>query len=109
MPATVTASVAAAPMREASKIFPRRSLYMYKPTNNAMGIVQAIVKVPQELPGTACLMPEGRTSLSPEVSKGCALVEEVSGDLARVILKDSLRMMGAVSAYWIWVPGGTVA
>ena len=28
---------------------------MYRPTNSAIGMVQAMVKVPQELPGTICV------------------------------------------------------
>ena len=31
----------------------RADPYMYKPTNSAIGIVQAIVNVPHELPGTS--------------------------------------------------------
>ena len=39
-------------MIEASSVLPGRSLNMYRPMNNAMGMVQAIVNVPQEEPGT---------------------------------------------------------
>ena len=38
---------------------------MYQPTNSAIGIVQAIVNVPHELPGTSRLAPSGRTKPSP--------------------------------------------
>src|SRR5215217_6327334 len=51
-PSTVAPSVRPPPMIEASTTWPGRILYMYRPTSNAIGIVQAIVKVPQELPGT---------------------------------------------------------
>jgi len=40
----------APPMSEASTTFPLRMRYMYTPTSKAMGIVQKMVKVPQELP-----------------------------------------------------------
>src|SRR2546423_217737 len=50
-PRNVAPSVSAPPMIDASTMRPGRILYMYNPTNSAMGIVQAIVKVPQLLPG----------------------------------------------------------
>ena len=50
-PATVAASTAAAPIKDASTTRPLRSRYMYQPTNKAIGIVHAIVNMPQELPG----------------------------------------------------------
>ncbi len=34
---------------------------MYQPTKSAIGIVQAIVNVPHELPGTSRLAPSGKT------------------------------------------------
>src|SRR5262249_21701154 len=61
-PAMVTAIVAAAPISDASRIFPRRNLYIYRPTNSAIGIVQAIVNVPHELPGTANTAPAGNVT-----------------------------------------------
>src|SRR3954447_12607044 len=64
-PATVAASTATAPTSEASTTFPLRKRYMYQPTNRAIGMVQAIVNVPQELPGTSRLAPSGRTQPSP--------------------------------------------
>ncbi len=51
-PMKVAARVRAAPMSDASTTFPGRILYMYRPTNKAMGIVQAMVNVPQYEPGT---------------------------------------------------------
>src|SRR5262249_45378440 len=51
-PANVAASTAAAPRSDASRILPLRRRYMYQPTKRAIGIVQAMVNVPQELPGT---------------------------------------------------------
>ncbi len=35
---------------------------MYQPTSNAIGMVAAIVNVPQELPGTSRLAPSGRVN-----------------------------------------------
>ncbi len=32
---------------------------MYKPTNRAMGMVQAMVKMPHDEPGTSCTQPSG--------------------------------------------------
>src|SRR5437764_262600 len=52
-PATVAASTPAAPTSDASTTFPLRNRYMYQPTNSAIGIVQAMVNVPHELPGTS--------------------------------------------------------
>jgi hypothetical protein len=52
-------------MIEASTTFPFRNRYMYQPTSSAIGIVQAIVNVPQELPGTSRLAPAGMTRPSP--------------------------------------------
>src|SRR3954453_8366256 len=64
-PAPVAASTPAAPTSDASTTFPLRNRYMYQPTNRAIGIVQAIVNVPQELPGTSRLAPSGRTKPPP--------------------------------------------
>src|SRR3954453_11370373 len=60
-PAPVAASTPAAPTTEASTIFPLRNRLMYQPTNSAIGIVQAIVNVPHELPGTRRRAVAGRT------------------------------------------------
>src|SRR5690242_11838380 len=51
-PKKTAPSVRLAPMMEASTVFPGRNLYIHRPTSRAIGIVQAIVKVPQEEPGT---------------------------------------------------------
>ena len=48
-------------MSDASTTFPLRNRYMYQPTNSAIGIVQAIVNVPHELPGTSRRAFSGRT------------------------------------------------
>src|SRR3954453_8887775 len=64
-PAPVAASTPAAPTSDASTTRPLRNRYMYQPTNSAIGIVQAIVNVPHELPGTTRLAPFGRTTLGP--------------------------------------------
>src|SRR4051794_24946089 len=58
-PAIVAASTPAAPSNEASTTFPLRNRYMYQPTARAIGTVQAIVNVPQELPGTSRIDPLG--------------------------------------------------
>src|SRR5262249_61544741 len=59
------ARVAAAPMSEASTMAPLRILYMYRPTKSAMGMVRAMVKVPQDEPGTTCTQPAGRRTVPP--------------------------------------------
>src|SRR3954453_19262101 len=64
-PAPVAASTPAAPTTEASTTRPLRNLYMYQPTNSAIGIVQAIVNVPHELPGTSRRAFAGSTSPGP--------------------------------------------
>src|SRR4051812_32113484 len=64
-PAIVAASTATAPTSDASTTRPLRNRYMYQPTNRAIGIVQAIVNVPHELPGTSRLAPAGRTQPRP--------------------------------------------
>src|SRR5262245_13342741 len=89
-PATVAASTPAAPINDASTTRPLRILYIYRPTNKAMGIVQAIVNVPQELPGT-----------SSTASAGSAIVHFASGasgccvDVGTLRTKDSGRMVFA--------------
>src|SRR6266849_10938481 len=54
-PTTVAATTPTAPIRDASTTCPRRILYMYRPTKKAIGMVQAMVNVPQDDPGTTCL------------------------------------------------------
>src|SRR5476651_435441 len=54
LPAMVAAKTPTPPMRDASTTWPLRILYIHRPTNRAIGMVQAIVNVPQELPGTSC-------------------------------------------------------
>ena len=49
-------------MIDASITRPGRILYMYRPTNSAIGIVQAMVNVPQEEPGTRRTAPAGRAA-----------------------------------------------
>src|SRR5262249_42977972 len=62
LPTTTAPSVARAPSSDASTTAPLRILYMYRPTNSAMGMVQAMVKVPQELPGTTWTQPGGNVT-----------------------------------------------
>src|SRR5579883_1176675 len=59
-PATTAARISAPPMSDASTTRPGRRRYMYSPTRSATGIVQAMVNVPQELPGTSWTEPAGR-------------------------------------------------
>ena len=47
-------------MIDASTTRPGRMLYIHKPTNRAIGMVQAMVNVPQEEPGTVCEHPDGK-------------------------------------------------
>ncbi len=58
-PATTAASVRATPMTDASTTRPGRMRYIHSPTSSAIGIVQAMVNVPHELPGTTCVQPAG--------------------------------------------------
>src|SRR4051794_10115255 len=51
-PRKTAPSVRAAPTIDASTVLPGRSLYIQRPTSRAIGIVQAMVNVPQEEPGT---------------------------------------------------------
>src|SRR3954453_19806489 len=51
-PRNTAPSVRAAPTSDASTTLPGRSLYIHRPTSKAMGIVQAIVNVPHDEPGT---------------------------------------------------------
>src|SRR5437879_10634950 len=68
LPATVAARTPAAPISDASRTRPLRMRYMYRPTNRAMGMVQAMVKVPQDEPGTTWAQPAGRrTAPAPAV------------------------------------------
>src|SRR5436309_1219211 len=64
-PATVAASTPTAPTSEASTTRPLRNRYMYQPTNSAIGIVQAMVNVPHELPGTSRVAPLGSVKPPP--------------------------------------------
>src|SRR3954464_15713573 len=75
-PAYVAASTPAAPTSEASTTLPLRNRYMYQPTNRAIGIVQAIVNVPHELPGTSRLASLGRTNPTPS---GPSFIDEPGG------------------------------
>ena len=47
-------------MIDASTVRPGRILYMYRPTNSAIGIVQAMVNVPHDEPGTSRTAPAGQ-------------------------------------------------
>src|SRR4051794_41859378 len=70
-------------MSDASTTRPFRILYMYRPTNSAIGMVQAMVNVPQDEPGTS------RTA--PAVSLVESLAQ-VSGD-ALFTWNDSLNVI----------------
>ena len=56
-------------MAEASTTRPLRSLYMYSPIASAIGTVQAIVNVPHELPGTACVDAGGQADAALAVGR----------------------------------------
>src|SRR4051794_18331588 len=58
-PRNTAPSVNAAPTIDASTTLPGRSRYIHRPTSRAMGIVQAIVNVPQDEPGTRRTDPAG--------------------------------------------------
>src|SRR5262245_19974983 len=60
---TVAANVARAPISDAWTTAPGRMRYMYRPTNRAVGMVQAMVSVPQELPGTTWTQPAGSVTV----------------------------------------------
>src|SRR4051794_7816876 len=73
-PTKVAAKVRAPPIRDASSTLPGRSLYIHNPTRSAMGIVQAIVNVPHELPGTTRIALGGSAN-----SAFVAVMVEVTG------------------------------
>src|SRR4051812_15743298 len=58
-PRNTAPSVNAAPTSDASTTLPGRSLYIHRPTSRAIGIVQAMVNVPQEEPETRRTEPGG--------------------------------------------------
>src|SRR6476469_438013 len=60
LPATVAKRTPTAPMADASTTRPLRNLYIQKLTKSAIGIVQAMVKVPHELPGSTWTLPDAR-------------------------------------------------
>ena len=60
---------------------------MYQPTNSAIGMVAAIVKVPQELPGTSRRACSGSTIPGPS---GSLFSREVPGTAS---LNDSRKTM----------------
>src|SRR5690348_13225257 len=62
-PTTTAASTRAPPITDASATRPGRMRYIHRPTNRAIGTVQAMVNVPHELPGTICLDPAGRVNV----------------------------------------------
>ena len=85
-------------MNDASTTRPGRILYMYSPTNSAIGIVQAMVKVPQEEPGTRRTAPAGSVAVSPVQARGVGLL----------MWKDSLNVIDDRPPFQlIRVPGGT--
>ncbi len=52
-------------MSDASPMRPLRMRYIHRPTNSAMGMVQAMVNRPQDEPGITQDDPSGRCSVSP--------------------------------------------
>src|SRR6476620_3298201 len=66
-PRKTAPSVRVAPTIDASTVFPGRTLYIHRPTSRAIGIVQAIVNVPHEEPGTMRAEPVG---IGPSVCHG---------------------------------------
>src|SRR6266576_3091168 len=58
-PKNVTTRVRTPPMIDASTTCPGRILYIHNPTSSAIGIVQAMVNVPQCDPGTSRTDPAG--------------------------------------------------
>src|SRR5262249_9798205 len=102
LPTTTAASVKAAPISDASTVFPGRRRYMYQPTNRAMGMVQAMVKTPHEEPGTSCTLLGGMTS-----TLSAAGVRGVSAGTCTE--KPSGRVCGgSAEVYWIVQPPGNL-
>src|SRR5438270_827852 len=88
-------------MTDASTTWPGRILYMYSPTNSAIGMVQAIVNVPHGLPGIA------RTpSLGKVVVKALG-GEDVKYAGARFVIPPELtpESLNFVYDHWEWGPG----
>src|SRR5687768_4816728 len=84
-PATVATSVNAPPIRDASMTRPLRILYMYSPTNSAIGIVQAIVNVPHAEPGTRRTAPGGSAALP---SAHCIGVADCKSNFSLISIDD---------------------
>src|SRR5262249_5787779 len=63
-PSTTAPSVSAPPITEASITCPLRMRYIQRPTKSAMGIVQAMVNVPQLLPGMTWTLPLGNVMVT---------------------------------------------
>src|SRR5713226_4053134 len=64
LPTITAARTARTPISVASPILPLRIRYIQRPMKSPMGMVQAIVKVPQELPGTNSRAPFGKVTVS---------------------------------------------
>src|SRR5262245_22112863 len=109
LPATVTPIVAAAPISDASTTRPLRKRYMYSPTRSAIGTVQAIVNVPQELPGTACETPPGNVIFPFAAANAGTAASAGWASFARDSVKPSLRVTALPLEYVIFVPGGMAA
>src|SRR5439155_25781860 len=98
-PTNVATSVSAPPMSDASTIRPLRILYMYRPTNRAMGMVQAIVNVPHDEPGTRRTAPGGNLAALPAHTSGVVLL----------LWNDSLNVMDErPPLHSMRVPAGTM-
>ena len=72
-------------MSDASRIFPLRKRYMYQPTKSAIGIVQAIVNVPHELPGTSRTASSGRTQPVACRDRACQRVAARNRQVERLV------------------------
>ena len=97
-------------MTDASTTRPLRILYMYSPTNSAIGIVQAMVNVPHELPGIACRTPSGsRMTPSRRDAADYRLPDGGASLRALAIANDSPRVMALPLPYTMRVPAGSRA
>src|SRR5436309_4176320 len=60
LPTTTAPMVSTPPMSDASTTFPGRMRYIHRPVKSAIGIVQAMVNVPHDEPGTTWEQPADR-------------------------------------------------
>src|SRR3954471_10203308 len=71
-PRNTAPSVRAAPTIDASTTLPGRRRYIHRPTSRAMGIVQAMVNVPQDEPETRRTAPGGMAASTTPASSDAA-------------------------------------